>query len=70
MNSKTQKKKRLSLQSLEGYIQVEVSIECTKCETGGYLSDFNSEEDAYKQGWRATENHCYCPKCAKKYLKK
>jgi hypothetical protein len=48
------------------------TIECTKCleeqETDGGIDQ--ALEFFYSDGWRATERNTYCPKCAKKFLKK
>lgn len=46
-------------------------ILCTKCkDTKTTCGDENlSCDEFFYQGWRATPNHTYCPKCAKKYLK-
>lgn len=56
---------------LDGWYMVEATIECTKCRAiDGTENDYDAAEEFYDGGWRATENHCYCPKCAKKYLKK
>lgn len=63
------KERREQLVGLRDCIQIEASIECTKCYKGTLVDDMFGEEDAYKQGWRTTKNNCYCPLCAKKYLK-
>lgn len=37
---------------------------------GEYQSSLDyAMTEFFSRGWRATEKHCYCPKCAKKYLK-
>jgi hypothetical protein len=48
------------------------SLDCFKCRT---IQTIDGEPDDVleifdEKGWRATEKNCYCPKCAKKYLKK
>lgn len=62
-----QKNKKKEL--LEGYVVIEAYIECTKCGKAESISEIDPEGDAYAYGWRATKNHCYCPKCKRKYLK-
>jgi Zn finger protein HypA/HybF involved in hydrogenase expression len=56
---------------LEGYCMEETTIECTKCKkmSGVQCDASYAMDNFFKEGWRATDNHCYCPKCAKKYLK-
>jgi hypothetical protein len=43
-----------------------VSIQCTRCDKM-ISTDFFCAETFYNKGWRATENHVYCPACAKKF---
>ncbi len=31
--------------------------------------EYQAGEVFFKDGWRGTPNHTYCPKCAKKHLK-
>ena len=48
-------------------------ISCSKCDADGedeVFDDNEAIEGFYAEGWRATERHTYCPKCAKKYLKR
>ncbi len=48
-------------------------ISCSKCRERNDLmniDDFDAADIFFKNGWRRTERHCYCPKCAKKHLKK
>lgn len=57
---------------LADFCEVEVAIKCTRCDKVGFLSFCDQYEAAdifFEEGWRATEKHCYCPKCAEKYLK-
>lgn len=61
---------------LVDFIITEHSVDCMKCDTvEGYHGCDDSLEFAdylFKKGWRATvkTDILYCPKCAKKYLKK
>jgi len=47
------------------------TIKCTKCQETRteWLDEYDAVDYFFEKGWRATENHCYCPKCSKKYLK-
>ncbi len=59
-------------EQLIGFACSETTIECSKC---NYITGTQDDEDEavkefYKLGWRATDRNCYCPKCAKKYLKR
>lgn len=56
----------------DGFVMQTTQISCTKCSAGDendcdYLEAI---EEFIKMGWRATDRHCYCSKCAKKYLKR
>lgn len=55
--------------SLIGYVQIDITIKCTKCdEEDNYMNvNTTSIDSFFKKGWRATDKHCYCPACAKKY---
>jgi len=47
-------------------------IICSKCrkEDDSVCEDlYEAMAGYYKEGWRVTESHNYCPSCAKKYLK-
>jgi len=47
-------------------------ISCTKCHTTNVLhnvDEFGAIDSFFEDGWKATPNHTYCPKCSKKYLK-
>ena len=46
-------------------------IICTKCRVvqTDYGDEYTSSENFFDKGWRATENHTYCPTCAKRFLK-
>lgn len=55
-------------------IYTENTISCTKKGCKETDNTFNCDEYdtanyMFKKGWRRTENHCYCPQCAKKHLK-
>jgi hypothetical protein len=64
--------KKYTADQLAEYSITETTVTCTKCEK--IVGDFEDDPDLFalnifKKGWRATNNHCYCPTCAKKYLK-
>lgn len=64
--------KKYNSEQLIGFCLQEVTIECAKCKKvdGEYQSSLDyAMPEFFSRGWRATEKHCYCPKCAKKYLK-
>lgn len=49
------------------------TIQCNKCKKIDELfntDDYDACEYFFKKGWRQTPNNLYCPKCAKKNLKK
>ena len=57
--------------NFEGFVQEHTEISCTRC-NNFEISDFDygmSIEEFIENGWRATNKHCYCPECAKKFLK-
>lgn len=55
---------------LTDYIQEIAEICCDKCNNSDASYNVgNSEDTFFNRGWRATPNKCYCPDCAKKYLK-
>lgn len=57
-------------EQLSGWVASEVLIECTKCKNiDGSISmdETEGEEHFWEKGWRAKDDDCYCPKCAKKY---
>lgn len=59
------------MEKLDGWIMEISDISCNKCnESDSTAFSGNAAEHFYSKGWRATENKCYCPKCAKKYLGK
>lgn len=61
-----------SAQELEEYCYDSVDICCSKCNTNntvGDMADYCAAKEFFKLGWRATLHNCYCPKCAKKYIK-
>jgi len=63
--------KEKQLVGLAGYIETEISIHCTKCDDASMLYNvIDADQEAYAEGWRVTDNHCYCPNCAPVYLKK
>jgi len=56
-------------------IYTENTISCTNknCkETDNTFNcdEYDSAEHFFRIGWRRTEAHCYCPKCAKLKFKK
>jgi len=65
------KKKKYLPEQLIEYCDTTTEIFCSRCrETGITQGDESiASDDFYDRGWRATENHSYCPDCAKKYLK-
>lgn len=53
-------------------VVTESTIGCTKCKKQGDIcmdDGYEASDYFFGEGWRVTPNHCYCPKCAKKYLK-
>lgn len=73
VTDKAKAKKQKQIDSLMDFSYTEVSIECTKCRCAD--GTFNGDEadaaqEFYKNGWRTTNENCYCPQCAKKHLKK
>ncbi len=66
-------KKKHTSDQLGSYCNEETTTEiaCTKCEKDKtvWADEYEAVEEFFKLGWRATPLHCYCPKCAKKYLK-
>ncbi len=71
-NRTIRKPRTYTADELEGYCLDEVSIECTKCKDLNveYNTDlYDALPVFFFNGWRATNQNCYCPKCAKKYLK-
>ena len=72
VTSSGKRKVRYTDNQLEEFCLEEVSIECTKCKKvdGEYNSDlYFAAPNFFSKGWRATSQNCYCPECAKKYLK-
>lgn len=61
----------LSFQLVD-HIYETTQISCDKCEETStvYCDGGDGMASFYRAGWRGTRNHCYCPKCAKKYLKR
>jgi len=63
---------KFKVEDFMGFTQTVNIIICTKCNLHYPVNEMD-EWDAIthfiQKGWRATEKHCYCPKCAKKYLK-
>ncbi len=63
--------KKYKPDDLDGYVFTTTDISCSKCSesdtTGG--DEYEAMKYFFNKGWRATPNNCYCPKCAKKYLK-
>lgn len=67
--NKEQAKER-SLANLSQYCLSEFTFECSKCGKVDKIMDcdeIEAAESQYEDGWRATDNATYCPKCAKKY---
>lgn len=64
--------KKKTPKDLWEFCQVTTTIECMKCNAvgGGFGEELEVSDNLFKKGWRATPNKVYCPKCAKKYLKK
>lgn len=64
---------RYKAEHLEGFCNVETSIECSNCKKGdGFWGgdEFYASEEFFKKGWRATaSSNVYCPTCAPKKLK-
>jgi hypothetical protein len=61
------------IDKLLDYVITVCDITCTKCDYFSSLSmvdDYSAAERFSDDGWHATDNHVYCPQCAKKYLKK
>lgn len=56
-----------AIMNLSDFTQTEFHISCTNC--NAEQATDGDEDDFYKKGWRATQQNCYCPKCAKKKLK-
>ena len=53
-------------------IMSEHTIDCNKCGKSDSLmmtDDWGACDKFFKDGWRVTPSYCYCPDCAKKYLK-
>ena len=54
-------------------VYLTAEIQCGKCqkkEANMGVDDLDYAISCYyDEGWRATERHTYCPKCAKKFLK-
>ncbi len=50
---------------------IECRIKCTKCEDFAYNDNAYIATDwgyeLFELGWKATENHIYCPVCAKTF---
>lgn len=46
-------------------------IYCSGCRVHKerYMDEDSFTEEVFKEGWRATKENVYCPKCAKKKLK-
>jgi len=59
----------MSSNKLSEWIREVAEIICSKCSTQDDADTYDPENTFYDYGWRATEKHCYCPDCAKKYLK-
>jgi len=59
-------------EQLWGELVSEHTISCTKCRKTDNImqcDEYDACESFFEDGWRKTNAHCYCPKCAKKYLK-
>jgi hypothetical protein len=66
------KKVEHSAQELEEYCYDTIDICCSKCHISNSISGVNdccAAEEFFKLGWRATLYNCYCPKCAKRYIR-
>jgi hypothetical protein len=65
------KKNKYLPEQLIEHCNTVTDIICTKCRDTDmtYASEYVACDDFFDKGWRATENHTYCPNCAKKYLK-
>lgn len=63
-------KKEYEPEDLIDFIELEASIECSKCKKGDMVMYSDTGEDYFfEAGWRATKDNVYCPECAKKKLK-
>ncbi len=64
-------KKEYTAEQLHDFCLEETTVECGKCKTiSGHMGDADyASERFFEEGWKATPNNIYCPKCAKKYLK-
>lgn len=54
------------------YVWVVAEVQCSSCGKASFDEggDYNlSAGEFYGQGWRATQQNIYCPKCAQKKLK-
>lgn len=58
-------------EDLLDFIATESTIKCNKCKGGAstYADSYDSLDEFFHLGWRATKDNVYCPKCAIKYLK-
>jgi hypothetical protein len=69
VKKKIDKQKQKSIDSLASFAEEVIYILCTRCEyegqTGGEFE--YALEEFYKNGWKATDKHCYCPNCAEKF---
>lgn len=66
------KKSRFSADRLMEWIDSITTVTCTKCRkqyTTGAVDQYSDSEYIFDKGWIATEANCYCPDCAKKFLK-
>jgi hypothetical protein len=63
-------KKEYEAMDLYDFIETESSITCSSCrKTDSVMYADSGEEFFFEEGWRATRENVYCPKCAKKKLK-
>lgn len=66
-----QEQKYKKIELLLDFCIEETTVTCDKCghSTSANSDAIGSSEWFYSRGWRGTSKHCYCPVCAKKYLK-
>ncbi len=58
------------IEHFEQFVITSTFIECSRCKKTKEIvcfEEIEASEAFYNEGWRATANHCYCPKCRKKY---
>lgn len=65
--------KKYKADDLLDFMNEEVSweIQCSSCgySIGGYEEAIYITDELFKEGWKATKQNVYCPKCATKKLK-